>query len=213
MDSIRLLLVDDHILFRESLGRMLDAEPDFDVVGDCGEAAEALQVLARTPVDLVLLDFDLKGMSGAQVIAAARESGYGGKFLMVTAGMETIDMVETLQLGISGIFLKHNSAGNLVRAIRQAASGGVWLDRKMVELLASRIPTPGERNFHASLTEREQQVLRGIMQGLTNRKIAEILAISEGAVKFALQQLFEKTGVRSRAQLVRVALQGTAGEL
>src|SRR6202035_2747013 len=123
MQPIRLLLLDDHILFRESLSRLLASEPDFEMVGQSGTSPEALDMLSRKPVDVVLLDFDLGEEHGSQFIAAARRAGYTGKILMVTAGMNAAESSIALQMGASGIFLKHNSPATLARAIRLVASG------------------------------------------------------------------------------------------
>src|SRR5579862_6666067 len=102
MQPIRLLLLDDHILFREGLSRLLASEPDFVMVGHCGASAEALALLLRQPVDIVLLDFDLGEDHGSQFISAARKAGYAGKFLMITAGMTATESSIALQLGASG---------------------------------------------------------------------------------------------------------------
>jgi DNA-binding NarL/FixJ family response regulator len=209
MNPIRLLLLDDHILFREGLSRLLASEPDFVMAGNCGTQAEGLEVLARTPVDLVLLDFDLGEDHGSQFISAARRAGYQGKFLMITAGMTATESSIALQLGASGVFLKHNSPGTLARAIRLVAGGEMWLDPKVIQLMADGVHQREDLNFRALLTEREQRVLRGIFEGLTNKEIAGQLGVSEGAVKATLQQLFQKTHVRTRSQLVRIALEGS----
>ncbi|HTX40103.1 MAG TPA: response regulator transcription factor [Bryobacteraceae bacterium] len=209
MKPIRLLLLDDHILFREGLSRLLASEPDFEMAGNCGTQAEALEVLARMPVDLVLLDFDLGEDHGSQFIGAARRAGYQGKFLMLTAGMTATESSIALQLGASGVFLKHNSPGTLAKAIRLVAAGEMWLDQKVIQLMADGIHQREDPNFRALLTDREQRVLRGIFEGLTNKEIAGQLGVSEGAVKATLQQLFQKTHVRTRSQLVRIALEGS----
>src|SRR5580692_5602949 len=118
MDRTRLLLVDDHLLFRESLGRLLSSEPDFDVVGECGNASEALAFLDRTPVDLVLLDFNLPDLRGDEVVRLAQGSGYSGKILIVTGAIDAAQSFGLLQQAVAGIFLKHNPAVSLLRAIR-----------------------------------------------------------------------------------------------
>ena len=208
---IRLLLLDDHVLFREGLSRLLASEPDFEMVGNCGTSAEAMEVLKDSPVDLVLLDFDLGEDHGSQFIAAARRAGYEGKILMVTAGMDAAESSIALQLGASGIFLKHNSPVTLAKAIRLVASGEMWVDQRVIHLMADGIHQREGGTFHKVLTEREQQVLRGIFEGLTNKEIAGRLGVSEGAVKATLQQLFQKTRVRTRSQLVRIALESSLG--
>lgn len=207
MERIRLLLIDDHALFRESLGRLFGSEPDFELVGQCGRTSEVLAVLQQASVDLILLDFNLGAERGTDLIPVARQAGYTGKFLMVTAAMDEVDALKALHLGASGIFLKHNSPGALTQAIRMVANGEVWLDRRIVQLLAERFPAEDSGSFGAALSEREEQVLQGVLEGNSNRAIADGLSITEGAVKAAIQQLFRKTGVRTRSQLVRVALE------
>jgi len=207
VERIRLLLLDDHILFRESLSRLLASEPGFEMVGHCGTAAEALRILERKPVDIVLLDYDLGEDHGSHFISAARREGYTGKVLMVTAGMSAAESSIALKLGASGIFLKTNSPGALARAIRLVAEGEMWVDQKVIHLLADGVQSR-ENPERELLTEREQQVLRGIFEGLTNKEIAGQVGSSESAVKASLQQLFHKTGVRTRSQLVRIALEG-----
>jgi DNA-binding NarL/FixJ family response regulator len=211
MESIRLLLIDDHILFRDSLSRLLASEPDFEVVGTCGAVAEALEVLSRVPVDMVLLDFDLGEDHASQFISSARRAGYSGKILMVTGGMNAKESSIALQTGASGVFLKHNSPGTLAKAIRMVAGGEMWVDQKVIQLMAEGVQQREEETPNTLLTEREQQVLRGLFEGLTNKEIAFGLGVTDGAVKATLQQLFQKTRVRTRSQLVRIALEGSLG--
>lgn len=208
---VRLLLVDDHILFRESLGRLLSSEPQFEVVGQCGTAREALELIGQSAIDLVLLDFNLPDLRGDEVVRLARGSGYAGQILIVTGAIDAAQSSEVLQQGAAGIFLKHNPVESLLRAIRVVAAGDVWLDRKVLQHLATRAPSVGDRSFQTALTDREKHVLAGVLDGLTNLKIAARLGVTEGAVKSTLQQLFEKTNVRTRSQLVRVAVEASIG--
>jgi DNA-binding NarL/FixJ family response regulator len=211
MTPIRLVLLDDHVLFRESLSRLLGSEPDFQMAGDCGTLAEALDLLQRTAVDVVLLDFDLGDDHGSQFISSARRAGYQGKVLMVTAGMSASESAVALKLGASGIFLKHSSPSSLAQAIRLVAAGEMWVDQKVIQLLADGFPRQDEPPLGKLLTDREQQVLRGLFEGLANKEIASELGVSESAIKATLQQLFQKTRVRTRSQLVRIALESSLG--
>jgi DNA-binding NarL/FixJ family response regulator len=203
----RLALLDDHGLFRESLGHLLATEPDFEVVGQCSTFAEALELLAGTSVDLVLLELRIGTEHGDEFICAARQAGYQGKFMLVTGRVDPARSAAALKLGASGIFLKSNSSSRLVQAIRLIGSGEASVDQQVIQLIADRYPQREDQCLD-SLTKRQQTVLRGLLDGLTNKKIGRRVGVSEAAVKSTLQQLFDKAGVRTRTQLVRAALNG-----
>ena len=213
MTSTQLLLVDDHILFRESLRRLLSSEVDLDVVGDCGTPSEACAIVARCVIDVILLDFDLGGTPASQCIPALRRAGHGGPILMVTAGMTADESSTALKLGASGIFLKQNSPSMLIRAIHQVAGGATWVDPRAMQVMADRADRQVETDGRRLLTEREQRVLQGVFEGLGNKEIGARLGVSVSAVKATLQQLFDKTGVRTRSQLVRIALERSLATL
>src|ERR1700693_2626702 len=105
-NRIRLVLIDDHGLFRASLGCLLASEPGFQVTGECGTSAEALEVLKRSGADIILLEFDLGSERGSEFISAARQAGYQGRFLIVTGAADARNSALALKLGASGIFLK-----------------------------------------------------------------------------------------------------------
>lgn len=205
--TLHILLLDDHSLFRESVSRLLTAEPGFDVVAHCGTIDEALQILRRKSIDLVLLDFDLGDRDGREFLRLAREQGFKGKVLLVTAGVEDSATSELIRSGISGIFRKHDSATLLAQGIRDVMAGKVWLDQEQLGTAlkrASATPPSGETG---RFTDREKQVLSFVFEGLANKEIAARIGVSEGSVKSTLQQLFSKTGVRTRSQLVRIVLE------
>lgn len=209
--EVRILLVDDHSLFRESLSRLLQSEPGFRMVGSCATVAEALPIIGRDKPDIILLDYDLGEEQGTAALDAIRGQGFTGRVLMVTAGMSDAATVRVLESGSEGIFLKHSSPAQLVDAIHRVIAGEPWLDpRAMRSLIAGATRRSEEQRSSQSLTERERVVLQGVFEGLTNKEIAAQLQVSEGAIKAVMQQLFDKTGVRTRSQLVRIALEKRA---
>jgi two-component system nitrate/nitrite response regulator NarL len=205
--TVRLLLLDDHTLFRESAGRLLAAEPGFEVVAGSGTIADALHILRRKTVDVVLLDFDLGKSDGRQFLRLAREHGFQGKVLVVTAGVEPEIAAELIRSGISGVFRKHDSAALLAQAIRDVMAGKVWLDQEQLHTVLKTDAGNPQENRARPFTEREQHVLSCVFEGLANKEIAARIGVSESSVKATLQQLFSKTGVRTRSQLVRIVLE------
>jgi DNA-binding NarL/FixJ family response regulator len=214
-EEIRILLVDDHSLFRDSLSRLLQTEPGFRMVGSCATVAEALPIItseqAQDQPDIILLDYDLGEEQGTAALDEIRKHGFKGRVLMVTAGMSDAATVRVLESGSEGIFLKHSSPAQLVDAIRRMVAGEPWLDpRAMRSLIAGATGKSEEQRSSQVLTARERFVLQGVFEGLTNKEIAGQLQVSEGSVKAVMQQLFDKTGVRTRSQLVRIALEKRA---
>jgi two-component system, NarL family, nitrate/nitrite response regulator NarL len=205
--TIHILLLDDHSLFRESVSRLLSVEPGFDVAAHCGTIEEALQILHRKSIDLVLLDFDLGGRDGKEFVRLAREQGFHGKVLLVTAGVDAGSASELIRSGVSGVFHKHDSAALLAQGIRDVMAGKVWLDQEQLQTALQTEVTAQPASGTKQFTEREQKVLSFVFEGLANKEIAARIGVSEGSVKSTLQQLFSKTGVRTRSQLVRIVLE------
>jgi two-component system nitrate/nitrite response regulator NarL len=203
---IRIFLVDDHALFREGLVRLLEAEEGFQVAGTTATAREALELAPGASVDILLLDFDLGAECAVEFIAEVRRRGFQGQILIVTAGVSPPESVQLVRAGVAGIFHKHNPPETLCRCIRQIAAGEPWLESKYLKPLLRSVDASQELSRPA-ITDRERGVMRGVFQGLANKEIGERLQISESSVKSALQQLFQKMGVRTRSQLVRVALE------
>ena len=205
--QIRLVLLDDHALFRASLGRFLALEPGLEVAGECANSTEALGILRDSSVDVVLLDFDFGGGRGDEFISAARRAGYQGRFLILAGAADTRDSAVALKLGASGVFSKAEAPDRLLQAIRLVANGQVWVNEGVIQLLSGQY----DQRSVSFLTGREQRVLLGIVGGLTNKSIADNIGLSESSVKGVVQQLFHKARVRRRSQLVRVALEGSLG--
>jgi two-component system nitrate/nitrite response regulator NarL len=201
---IRLVLFDDHLLFRESLARLLGAEPEFDLVGECTTPLEALKILKSSGVDVIVVDI---GMA-RDFIACARKAQYPGKFLAIAREADATGSALVLLCGAAGVFRDSDSSAWLVQAIRLVANGEGWVDHKVIQLLAARHRHYEDRWFGA-LTDREQNVLQGVIGGLSNRRISARVGVSESTIKTTLRRLFKKAAVRTRAQLVRNALEAS----
>lgn len=210
---IKILLVDDHALFRESVARLLQAEADFEVVAHCESIDEAVSILRQRPIDIVLLDFDFGQRDGRDFMRLAKVQGFDGNVLVVTAGVDESEAAELIRNGVCGVFMKHSSPVLLAQGIRDVMAGKVWLDQKLLKdamnASANRPPEPQSERF----TRRERLVLSYVFEGLANKEIAVRIGVSESAVKATLQQLFSKTGVRTRSQLVRIALEQYKNQL
>jgi two-component system nitrate/nitrite response regulator NarL len=202
----RVLIVDDHTLFRESVTRLLEAEHGLQV-RHCGSVSEGIGILSEWPADIVLLDFDLGNEKGSAFLGRARAAGFKGKTLLLTAGVNDLEAADLIRRGISGIVLKHSSPAELSESIREALAGKVWFDQGYLERVMQKTTVSPISSNARTFTERERQVLTFVFEGLANKEIADRLHVSESSVKAALQQLFDKTGVRTRSQLVRVALE------
>ncbi len=207
--AIRLLLIDDHALFREGLGRLLASETDLTVVASCANLACAEAAAKAHPIDVVLLDFDLGDEKAVDAIQICRRWNPDAKILIVTAGVEERSALSLIRAGVSGIFHKHNDPQSLSQRIRAIHAGEVFMEQVYLKPLLQMAQPAAEPppDSTLSLTSREQAVLDSLLEGLPNKIIAERVGVTEAAVKGTLQQLFQKTGVRTRSQLVRIALE------
>jgi DNA-binding NarL/FixJ family response regulator len=205
--QLRVLIVDDHTLFRESLSRLLEADTECRIVGACASVGDALQLVVKEQIDIVLLDYDLGEEPGTYFLNESKRVGFAGRVLMVTGGMSDEVMLRALDHGASGIFLKNSPLAELMQAIRRVMQGETWIDSGMVKVLIAGARRHSGEVKQESLSARERSVLRCVFEGLGNKEIGQQLGISEGSVKAALQQLFARTGVRTRSQLVRIAVE------
>src|SRR5262245_1123759 len=202
-----ILIIDDHALFRESVARLLDREPDFNVVGHVASVDDAFAILVRQRVDLVLLDFDLGQGDGLDFLHRANQGDVRAKVLIVTAGIEPDEAAALIRAGVSGVFLKRDSAGSLAQIIREVMGGKVSFDQELFAQALMDTGAPGPGPSDERFSSRERDVLSYVLEGLAHKEIAARIGVSESSVKATLQHLFAKTGVRTRSQLVRIALE------
>ena len=211
-ETIRLLLIDDHALFLEGMERLLAGEADFTVAGSARSFEGAVPILAGEKIDLLLLDFDLGRDRATPIVRTLAEQGFAGKILIVTAGVSETEAVQLIRSGVAGIFHKHHGSAALCAAIRQVAAGGPYLESDYLgSVFRSLGPAPDLGS--PRLSDRDVKLLRLIFQGLVNKEIAVKLEMTESGVKSALRSLFEKIGVRTRSQAVRVALESYRDQL
>jgi len=212
---IRILLVDDHTLFREGLRRLLEGDSGVEVSGDYGSARAALAGLAEgVAFDVALLDYELavaagENGNGLDLLREIRALRPEARVLFVTAGMRIADLLMAVRDLSAGIFLKTEPIAELLLAIQRTAKGERWVSSGVALTLVSgnQAQSAKETQHHQRLSERENLVLRGVLEGLSSKEIGARLDLTESNVKAVLQKLFEKTGVRSRSQLVRYAIE------
>jgi len=208
---INVLLVDDHAMFREGLARMLATEQDLEVVAEVSSVSEALSLL-NAQTDVVLLDVDLGQERALEFVERAKSAAFQGRILIVTAGISGREAVQLVQAGVAGILHKNHPTKVLCGAIRKVMAGEACIEDEYLAALFQSVDRASS-GMHPKFTERDRVVVQHVLQGLTNRDIAEQLGISEAAVKASLRQLFEKLNVHTRAQLVKIALEQYNGRL
>jgi two-component system, NarL family, nitrate/nitrite response regulator NarL len=202
--KVRILLLDDHTIFRQGLVNLLNNQPGLDLPLHCGSVGEALLGLAVVDPDVVLLDVDLGAESGIDFLAQARRNGFEGPVLVLTAGISRHEEQLLQNNGVSGILRKDVSIDELAARIREAA--GIQAQNHFGIPGETGDALPGAKR-QKTLTSREIEVLRLIIEGHANKQIAHELECSESSVKGIIQQLFNKSGTRTRSQLVRATLE------
>ena len=210
--NVNVLLIDDHALFREGMALLFEAEPGFTMVARCSSGAEAIDILRTRHVDIVLLDLDLGHEKGSDVLDTLLALKFEGKILVVTAKVDEKDVPDLIRKGIAGILMKHSPPTILLQGIRDVMDGKVWFDQSLLQRALS-YQEEEATVANTELTDRDKKVLSLVFEGLSNKEIASRIQSSESAVKRSLRQLFQKTGVRTRSQLVRVALEHHQNEI
>ncbi|WP_431877975.1 response regulator [Amycolatopsis sacchari] len=198
MSAIRLLIVDDHPIVRDGLRSLFSGDPDFVVVGEAGDGAEAVRLARSTEVDVILMDLRMPGMGGVEAITALRD--HPARVLVLTTYDTDRDVLPALDAGATGYLLKDAPRDELVRAVRAAHAGRSVLAPSVASALIGRVSGGQE-----ALSPRELEVLRLVADGATNQLAARRLLISETTIKTHLLHIYTKLGVRDRASAVAVA--------
>lgn len=209
---IRILIADDHALFRDGLRRLLEVEPDFRVVGEAADGAEAVEATGRLRPDVLLLDLAMPRLPGLETLRELGAAGTPVRIILLTAAIEKAQIVQALQLGARGVVLKDSATQLLLKCIRTVVAGEYWVGREgvadLVSALRDLLPASRQeaRQKTFGLTPRELEIVAAVVSGSTNKDIARELAISEDTVKHHLTNIFDKTGVSNRLELALFAV-------
>jgi two-component system, NarL family, nitrate/nitrite response regulator NarL len=200
------LVVDDHPLFRRGVLQLLAMEPSIEVVGEAGNRAQALALVQRHEPDLILLDLNLKAESGLDVLAAIKADDPSRRVVMLTVSDAAEDLMGAIRAGADGYLLKDMEPEQLLDRVRASLAGETVIGDALAARLAGALrqeaqdAAGGVRRELSLLTEREQQVLRCLADGQSNKRIARSLSITEGTVKVHVKNLLKKLAFRSRVE-------------
>jgi two-component system nitrate/nitrite response regulator NarL len=202
---IRIVIADDHPIFRDGLRRLVEYEPEFELAGEAANGVDALEIIAKAKPDILLLDLAMPKLSGIDVLRKLSRARLAMKTIMLTAAIEQPQITEALRLGARGVVMKESATQLLVKSIHCVLDGQYWVGRDNVSgliaaLQKADIPreAPAE-TYH--LTAREREVINAIVEGFTNKEIASRYKISERTVKHHLSNIFDKVGVSNRLEL------------
>lgn len=210
--AIRILIADDHPIFRDGLRGLLEAEPGFRVVGEAADGEATVALAVRLKPDILLLDLIMPKRSGLEALRDLASSTSPMRTIILAAVIGEADIVQALQLGARGVVSKESATQTLFKSIRAVMAGQYWVGREsvagLVEALRRFTPSSGEepRRQKFALTPRELEIIATIVAGYTNKDIAEKFSLSEQTVKHHLTNIFDKLGVSNRLELALFAV-------
>lgn len=211
-EVIRILIADDHPLFRYGVRALLETETDFAVVGEAADGEEAMRLARELKPNVLLLDLAMPRVSGLEALHAMTSSSVPMHIILLTVAIEKREIVEALQLGARGVLLKEAAAQLVIKSIRAVMAGQYWVGREvfpdLVQYLRQMTPrgSPEEPGKAFGLTPRELEIIAAIASGCTNKDIVQRLSISEDTVKHHLTRIFDKTGASNRLELALFAI-------
>jgi two-component system, NarL family, nitrate/nitrite response regulator NarL len=208
---IRIVIADDHRIFRDGLGKLLSAQPDFRVEGETGDGDMAVQLVQELRPDILLLDLAMRPDGLESLRKLARQPASTTRAILLAAAIENSQIVEALRLGARGMVLKEAATAELFKCIRTVMAGQYWIGHEAVADLVKLVreitaPAPKRDCPKNGLTPRELQVIATIVTGYSNKEIAQKFSISEDTVKHHLTNIFDKLGTSSRLELATYAI-------
>jgi two-component system nitrate/nitrite response regulator NarL len=198
----RLLVIDDHPLFRKAILQLVEMTGDFEVVGEASSGREGLELAQNLQPDMILLDLNMKEMNGIEVLKVIKSWGMDSRVVMLTVSDAESDLIAALRAGADGYLLKEMEPEDLFAKLKAAAAGQVTLTERLTRLLAHSLREDGKPKDpdQAGLTEQEGRILDQIALGKSNKLIARELNISDGTVKVHVKHLLRKLNLRSRVE-------------
>jgi two-component system response regulator DevR len=215
MTKQRILLVDDHEVVRLGLKSLLEHHPQFEVVGEAGTAREAIELVASTSPDVVLMDIRLPGKSGIEACEEITKNYKNTRVIMITSYEEDEMLFSAIRAGASGYILKQIASEDLVRALESAGQGKVPLDPSVTQRILQEVRRAAkdeEAQAFANLSQQERHVLLLVSEGKTNREIAKSLYLGEGTVRNYVSSILAKLGVSNRAEAAAYAVKHSLRE-
>ncbi len=209
-EKIRVLLVDDHVLFRGGVKALLQRHEDFEVLDEAGDGLEGIKRARSLKPDVVLLDLHMPGISGLEAVKVINEEIPGVRVLMLTVSEDAQDLMEALRAGASGYLLKNIETDALLDAIRRAAEGDSVVSPQMTAKLIQGVRTPPRTEpvvERDRFSPRERDILACLAQGESNKEIARALDLAESTVKIHVQNIFKKLNMTSRVQVALYAVE------
>ncbi len=209
-DKIRVLIVDDHVIVREGLRSLLEAQPDIKVAGEATDGEEAVSKTREIQPDIVLMDITMPGMSGLEATRQIRRQSPDAKILALTMHEGDEYFFKILEAGASGYFIKGGSSSELISALRAVHQGDVFIYPTMAKKLLNdylkRVRAGHDKESYDGLTNREREILKLIAEGHTNQDIADLLVLSIATVQTHRAHIMAKLGLRSPAELIKYAV-------
>ena len=208
---IRLLIADDHAMFRQGLRVLLEGHTDLKVVGEARDGNEAVAMTQNLSPDVLLLDVAMPGLSGLDVVRRLHESGASTRVILLTAAVHRAEVPRVLALGVRGVVVKDSAVELLLKAIRVVHAGEYWVNRTVIGDLVRALERPAaeparRKKIPFGLTRRELEIVRLIAAGSSNKDICRECALKEDTVKHHVSSIFDKTGVSTRLELALFAL-------
>ncbi|WP_336277849.1 nitrate/nitrite response regulator protein NarP [Cronobacter dublinensis] len=197
-DPWHVVIVDDHPLMRRGIRQLLETDAQFNVVGEASDGAEAIALANQLTPDIILLDLNMRGLSGLDTLTLLRRNGVSARIIVLTVSDARSDVYAVMDAGADGYLLKDSEPEMLLAAIRDGAAGDGVFSAQVEAYLRQRLPGEKPHSPFALLTERELDVLQEVARGLSNKQIASTLHISEETVKVHIRNLLRKLNVRSR---------------